>query len=82
MSLHATKSQNTEDKALTEFDTLPNDAIVRQKTVVRLLACSSTTLWRLTRRGQLHPVKLSKGITGFRVGDIRKLLATSSRWSQ
>jgi len=74
MSSTATKSPTLDETNFTEFDSLPNTAIVRQKTVVRILGCSDTTVWRLAKRGDLHPVKLSAGVTGFRVGEIRALL--------
>lgn len=72
---HTTKKKSTEDTALTEFDILPNSMIIRQKTVVRLLACSDSTLWRYVQRGLLRPVRLSPGVTGFLVGEIRELIA-------
>lgn len=65
---------HADDPALTGFDQLPNSALVRQSTLVRLLNCSDTTIWRYAKRGLLHPVKLSPGVTGFRVGEIRALL--------
>lgn len=65
---------HTNDPALTGFDQLPNSALIRQSTLVRLLNCSDTTIWRYAKRGLLHPVKLSPGVTGFRVGEIRALI--------
>lgn len=75
MSLTTTaQHKHTDDPALTGFDQLPNSALVRQSTLVRLLNCSDTTIWRFAKRGLLHPVKLSPGVTGFRVGEIRALI--------
>lgn len=71
---HIATTQHVHDPALAGFDQLPDSALIRQSTLVRLLNCSDTTIWRYAKRGLLHPVKLSPGVTGFRVGEIRTLI--------
>lgn len=62
--------------ALKNFDLLPDAANVRLPVVQRLLGCSSTTVWRMVKRGALpQPRKLSARITAWNVGDLRKALA-------
>lgn len=61
---------------LHDFDSLPDSALIRQPTVEAVLAVSSSTVWRLVRRGVLKPVKLSERVTGWRVGDVRAYLAS------
>lgn len=56
------------------FDALPDSAIIRQPAVEGVLSISSSTLWRLARRGVLKPVKLSARVTGWRVRDVRAYL--------
>lgn len=60
--------------ALTRFDFLPDSAHVRQPVVEALFCCSPSTIWRLVKRGKLKPHKLSEGVTGFNVGELRQAL--------
>lgn len=63
-------------EALQGFDTLPDSANVRQPVVEALFACSSATVWRMVKRGDLPaPRKLSERVTAWNVGDLRKTLA-------
>ena len=63
--------------ALSNFNTLPDDALARVATVRMLFDCSVPTVWRWAKTGKLPaPVRVG-GITGWRVGDLRKILAGS-----
>lgn len=58
-----------------DFDSLPSSAFVRLPTVCALLAISQPTAWRWVKDGRLpKPRKLGPRITGFNVGDLRRLL--------
>lgn len=60
---------------LFHFDDLPDDAYVRQPVVEALYSCSSATVWRGVKHGNIpKPRKLSAGVTGWRVGDLRRNL--------
>ena len=59
------------------FDSKPDTALVDDKTVAALLDIHRNMVWRLARSGKLPaPVKLSEQSTRWRVGDIRKALAS------
>jgi predicted DNA-binding transcriptional regulator AlpA len=61
----------------TSFDELPDLAYIQIKPLVsyKVLPYSATTIWRKCRQGEFpRPIKISPGITAFRVGDIRKYL--------
>lgn len=54
------------------FDSLPNSAHVRIKTVALLLDCSVPTVWRKIQDGTIPaPIKLSSHVTAFNVGKLR-----------
>lgn len=62
--------------ALKNFNLLPDSANVRQPVVQGLFCCSAATVWRMVKRGSLPaPRKLSQRITGWNVGELRKVLA-------
>jgi predicted DNA-binding transcriptional regulator AlpA len=62
--------------ALRNFDSAPDSAHVRQPVVQALFACSSATVWRMVKRGQLPPPKkLSERVTAWNVGQLRAVLA-------
>ena len=68
-----------------EFDRLPDSAFVRLYTLMKwgLLPFSASTLWRKCQNGQFpKPIKISPGITAWRVGDIRKYLQSLSNSSK
>ncbi len=65
-----------------DFSSLPDEAFIRLKHLIRLqlVPYSATTLWRKCRQREFpRPVKVSAGITAWRVGDIRKHLAQLGR---
>lgn len=56
------------------FDDLPDDALIRQPTVLALLGITRSTLWRYVGTGRVPPPVLrgrGDGVTAWRVGDIR-----------
>ena len=63
--------------SLEVFDTLPDSALVDCFLLAMLLACSVGTVWRRARTGVLPaPVRVSPQQTRWRVGDVRKYLAS------
>ena len=59
------------------FDDLPDLALIQIRPLVNygVLPYSATTIWRKCKQGEFpQPVKLSAGITAWRVGDIRMYL--------
>ena len=62
----------------TRFDDLPDMAMIQIRPLInyKVLPYSATTIWRKCRSGEFPaPIKISPGITAFRVGDIRQWLA-------
>lgn len=60
---------------LSNFDLLPNSAYVRQPVVEGLFACKPSTVWEWVKKGLIPtPRKLSPGVTGWNVGELRKRL--------
>lgn len=61
--------------ALRNFDSLPDAANVRDKTVAGLIGCSVPTVWRMAKDGRLpKPRKLSDRVTAWNVGQLRAAL--------
>lgn len=59
------------------FDALPDVAMIqlRQLLSFKVVPFSATTIWRKCRSGEFPtPIKVSTGITAWRVGDIRAYL--------
>lgn len=57
-----------------EFHQLPDDALIRLCLLVAwgLIPFSTSTLWRKCRQGEFPPpVRVSAGVTAWRVGQIR-----------
>jgi predicted DNA-binding transcriptional regulator AlpA len=62
-------------KSTIRFDDLPDNAFIRLRHLLalQLVPYSATTLWRKCRRNEFpKPVKVSAGITAWRVGEIRR----------
>jgi len=60
------------------FDSLPDVALIQLRPLLnfKVVPYSATTIWRKCRYGEFPaPIKVSKGITAWRVGDIRKYLS-------
>jgi predicted DNA-binding transcriptional regulator AlpA len=61
----------------TTFDALPDVALIQIRPLIhyKVLPYSATTIWRKCKQGEFpKPIKVSSGITAWRVGDIRKYL--------
>jgi predicted DNA-binding transcriptional regulator AlpA len=59
------------------FNDLPDAAMIQIRPLVgyKVLPYSATTIWRLCRTRKFpQPLKVTTGITAWRVGDIRKYL--------
>ncbi len=59
-----------------QFDSLPDSALIRQRDLIQnVLPFSSATLWRRVKAGTFpQPLKLSAGVTAWRVSEIRQWL--------
>ena len=67
------------------FDDLPDVAVIQIRPLInyRVLPYSATTIWRKCRSGEFpSPIKISPGITAFRVGDIRQWLADPAGYAR
>ena len=65
-------------RGIVPFSQLPDEAFIRQKTLLQqgLIPWSAASLWRKCRSKKFpQPVKISPGITAWRVRDIREWLA-------
>ena len=63
--------------ALAAFDSLPDAALIDVSTYAALLGCSQNTVWRRAAAGIIpKPLKTSSQQTRWRVGDVRKALAS------
>ena len=60
-----------------DFDRLPDSALLRAPQIVgTLIPVSRATWWRYVRAGKAPPpVKISNGVTAWRVGELRTWLA-------
>jgi predicted DNA-binding transcriptional regulator AlpA len=61
----------------TSFDDLPDVALIQIRPLMnfKVVPYSATTIWRKCRIGQFPaPIKISAGITGWRVSEIRQWL--------
>ena len=61
------------------FDDLPDVALIQIRPLInyKVLPYSATTIWRKSRNGEFpSPIKISSGITAWRVGEIREYLST------
>lgn len=68
-------ASNSIPAALAAFDSLPDSALVEDKVVAGVFGCSTNTVWRRSKAGDLpKPIKVSPQQTRWRVGDIRKAL--------
>ena len=64
-------------KPSTTFDALPDMALIQLRPLInfKVIPYSATTIWRKCRSGEFpSPIKVSAGITAWRVGDIRNYL--------
>lgn len=62
---------------LTNFDSLPNTALVDGRVAAQVLCCSYNQVFRLSRQGRLaKPIKTGPRSTRWHVGAIRAYLAS------
>jgi predicted DNA-binding transcriptional regulator AlpA len=63
----------------TDFDNLPDAALVRQTQLLEVIPFSPATLWRKCKAGQFPPpVKLSSRVTAWKVSSIRQWLQSKA----
>jgi prophage regulatory protein len=61
------------------FDSLSPTGFMREPQVLEIVPVSHSTLWRKCKAGEFpKPVKLSKMVTAWRVGDVREWLAAQA----
>jgi predicted DNA-binding transcriptional regulator AlpA len=87
-SKHAAQRKTAIAAAIPSFDDLPDSAFIRQAQLVQNakrpgvpapLPFSPGTLWRKVRNGQFpQPVKLSPGMTAWRVADVRRWIESQT----
>jgi predicted DNA-binding transcriptional regulator AlpA len=66
-------------QGLEYFEKLPDSAYVALAVVCGIYDCSSATIWRRVKDGDIvPPVKLGKRTTRWQVGELRKCLAQAS----
>jgi predicted DNA-binding transcriptional regulator AlpA len=63
----------TNQRALEDFDRLPDSAEVRLPVVAALLGISTVTVWRWSASGRLPKPTRRGGVTTWRVGALRRL---------
>jgi prophage regulatory protein len=64
-------------KSAINFADLPDEAFIRlrQMLALQVVPYSASTLWRRCRTNDFpHPIKVSPGVTAWRVGDVRRYL--------
>lgn len=66
----------SDQAAVESFDRLPDSALMRKQAVAALLGVSAPTLFRWSKSGHLQPVRLAANVTAFKVGDIRRFIAS------
>lgn len=60
-----------------DFERLPDQAFVRLPVMIALLGCSSSTVWRMVKRGEIpRPYKISERVTAWNAGEVRQKLNT------
>lgn len=65
--------------AFSNFDALPDAALVPDKIVAAVFGCSVPTVWRMARDGKIPaPVRTGTRMTRWQVGGLRKALAASA----
>lgn len=70
--------QTAKQKVLARFEDLPDEALIRLSQILawHIVPYSSSTFWRRCRKNEFpRPIKVSTGITAWRVGEVRRYLA-------
>lgn len=61
------------------FQDLPDEALIRLRLMLHVVPYSASTLWRRCRSNEFpRPIKVSPGITAWKVGDVRAHLESLS----
>lgn len=69
--------KNTIPTALSAFDSLPDSSLVDVRVLSHLFGCSENTIWRRSKAGIIPAsIRVSTQQTRWRVGDVRKSLAS------
>lgn len=72
------KLRPAHEKALQDFDRLPDSANVRLPVVAALHGVSTVTVWRWSAAGRLPaPIKMG-GVTAWNVGALRRAMAAGA----
>lgn len=69
-------------KSAINFADLPDEAFIRlrQMLALQVVPYSAASIWRLCRNNRFpRPIKLSAGVTAWRVGTLRKFLSEIER---
>jgi predicted DNA-binding transcriptional regulator AlpA len=67
------------------IDGLSDNALVRLNNLhsLRLVPFSSSTVWRKVRKGEFPtPIKISPGVTAWRVADLKRWLANPADYNE
>ncbi len=73
--MSATTSAERTREALRNFDSMPDAAFVRLRTVCALFDISPATVWRRSASGDLPvPVRIGRRCTCWQVGELRQSL--------
>ena len=76
---NASQFRPADKAALEGFDQLPESANVRLPVVAALCGVSPVTVWRWSKSGRLPtPRRLSEGVTGWNVGELRQRMAQNA----
>jgi prophage regulatory protein len=69
---------STKEKIRVRFEDLPDEALIRLSQILawHIVPYSTSTFWRRCRDNEFpRPIKVSTGITAWRVGEVRRYLA-------
>ena len=80
MPLHSTTDAPGKPRTTPHPATLPATGFVRQRQVLAVIPISKSTLWRRIRLETFpRPVKLSEGVTAWRVEDVHNWIEERAR---
>jgi predicted DNA-binding transcriptional regulator AlpA len=57
---------------------MSNTKLVRVKDVMGILGVSRSQVWKLTKDGDLNPVRLSPRVTAWRLADVEAYIASKA----
>jgi hypothetical protein len=70
----ATKKLIPVPPEVSQFDSMPDDSMLRPKPAAMIAAISISTLWRYVKLGHIKTKKLSDRVTVIRAGDLRAFI--------